>query len=77
VSFVSWKITCAAARAKTAGLICINENIVWNAELGADLSKEEGKMGTGEIAYLALVIGAALSFMAVLAFCSSGNSKNR
>jgi hypothetical protein len=34
-------------------------------------------MGTGEIAYLALVIGAALSFMVVLAFCSSGNSKNR
>ena len=34
-------------------------------------------MGTGEIAYLALVIGAMLTFMAVLAFCSSENSKNR
>tara|TARA_E500000331_G_C16985997_1_gene595645 strand:+ start:251 stop:355 length:105 start_codon:yes stop_codon:yes gene_type:complete len=34
-------------------------------------------MGAGEIAYLLLAIGAALSFMAVLAFCNSGNSKNR
>lgn len=34
-------------------------------------------METGEIAYLALVIGAAVAFMAVLAYCShDSGSKN-
>ncbi len=37
-------------------------------------------MGTGEIAYLALIVGSALAFMAVVAFCSidsSSSSKKR
>lgn len=34
-------------------------------------------METGEIAYLGLIIGAALSFMAVVAFCSMDSGSKR